>query len=37
VLYQQFLKIADVKKEVSEDDLNAMANEYKPKMETING
>jgi 2-isopropylmalate synthase len=37
ILYQDFLKIADVKKEVSEDDLTAMANEYKPKMETING
>src|SRR5678815_3521532 len=36
ILYEQFVKIADVKKEVDEDDLNAMANEYKPQMESIN-
>ncbi len=37
VLYEHFVKIADVKKEICEEDLNAMATEYKPKMETING
>ncbi|MEO7802743.1 MAG: 2-isopropylmalate synthase [Ginsengibacter sp.] len=37
VLYSQFLKIADIKKEVIEEDLNAMATNYKPVMETING
>ena len=35
-LYEQFVKVADVKKEICEDDLNAMANEYKPQMESIN-
>jgi 2-isopropylmalate synthase len=30
VLYQEFLKIADQKKEVVEDDLHAMAKAYKP-------
>jgi len=30
VLYQQFLKVADQKKEVVEDDLHQMAKEYKP-------
>jgi 2-isopropylmalate synthase len=30
VLYQQFLKIADQKKEVVEEDLHQMAKEYKP-------
>ncbi|MEO6328519.1 MAG: 2-isopropylmalate synthase [Ginsengibacter sp.] len=36
VLYESFVKVADIKKEICEDDLNAMANEYKPKMETVN-
>jgi 2-isopropylmalate synthase len=30
VLYQQFLKVADQKKEVVEEDLHRMAKEYKP-------
>jgi 2-isopropylmalate synthase len=30
VLYEQFLKIADQKKEVVEDDLHQMAKSYKP-------
>ena len=37
ILYEHFVKIADIKKEICEEDLNAMATEYKPKMETING
>ncbi len=37
VLYEHFVKVADVKKEICEDDLNTMANEYKPQMEVING
>ncbi|MEO6455942.1 MAG: 2-isopropylmalate synthase [Ginsengibacter sp.] len=37
VLYEYFVKVADVKKEICEDDLNAMAHEYKPQMEAING
>ena len=36
VLYEHFVKIADIKKEICEEDLNAMATEYKPKMEPIN-
>ncbi|MEP7258584.1 MAG: 2-isopropylmalate synthase [Flavitalea sp.] len=34
VLYEQFLKVADLKKEVMEDDLNVLAREY--KQQTIN-
>jgi 2-isopropylmalate synthase len=37
VLYEKFVKIADVKKEINEDDLNALAHIYKPEMETTNG
>jgi 2-isopropylmalate synthase len=37
ILYEQFVKIADVKKEVDEDDLNAIAHIYKPEMEITNG
>jgi 2-isopropylmalate synthase len=37
ILYEQFVKIADVKKEIDEDDLNALAHIYKPQMETANG
>ena len=36
ILYEHFVKIADIKKEICEEDLNAMATEYKPKMEPIN-
>lgn len=35
VLYSQFLKVADIKKEVVEEDLNTMATDYKPVMESI--
>lgn len=35
VLYSQFLKVADIKKEVVEEDLNKMAANYKPVMESI--
>lgn len=37
VLYESFVKVADAKKEICEDDLNAMAHEYKPAIEIING
>jgi 2-isopropylmalate synthase len=37
ILYEQFLKVADIKREIEEDDLNAIAHKYKPQMETING
>ena len=37
ILYEQFVKIADVKKEIDEDDLNALAHIYKPEMEIANG
>jgi 2-isopropylmalate synthase len=37
ILYEQFVKIADVKKEINEDDLNALAHIYKPEMEIANG
>ena len=36
-LYDQFLKIADLKKEVEESDLHSLAHLYKPKMEIANG
>jgi 2-isopropylmalate synthase len=36
-LYERFVKVADVKREICEEDLNAMAHEYKPKMEAVNG
>ncbi len=32
VLYKQFLQVADSKKEVVEEDLQAMANQYKPEL-----
>jgi 2-isopropylmalate synthase len=37
ILYEKFVKIADVKKEINEDDLNALAHIYKPEMEITNG
>lgn len=37
VLYSQFLQVADLKKEVVEEDLNNMAANYKPEMEVFNG
>jgi 2-isopropylmalate synthase len=33
VLYQEFLKVADVKKEVKDEDLSQLANEYQPQAE----
>jgi 2-isopropylmalate synthase len=33
VLYQEFLKVADVKKEVKDEDLLQLANEYQPQAE----
>ena len=32
-LYQEFLKVADVKKEVKDEDLTQLANEYVPQVE----
>src|SRR5687768_12926477 len=37
VLYEKFLKVADLKREILEDDLNALAHAYKPEMEVLNG
>ncbi|HUR11088.1 MAG TPA: hypothetical protein VM012_06950, partial [Flavitalea sp.] len=37
ILYEKFVKIADVKKEINEEDLNALAHIYKPEMEITNG
>ncbi len=33
VLYQEFLKVADVKKEVKDEDLSQLANQYQPQAE----
>ncbi|MGZ5247310.1 MAG: 2-isopropylmalate synthase [Flavitalea sp.] len=35
VLYDQFLKVADIKKEVLEEDLHAMAKAYQPEAATV--
>ncbi len=35
VLYQQFLQVADKKKEVEEEDLHAMAHAYKPEVSAV--
>ncbi|MBO9634620.1 MAG: 2-isopropylmalate synthase [Chitinophagaceae bacterium] len=35
VLYAQFLNVADGKKEVNDEDLHALANEYQPVAETV--
>ena len=35
VLYEQFLKVADSKKEVMENDLLALANQYQPEMASV--
>ena len=37
ILYEKFLKVADLKREIQEDDLNALAHAYKPEMEVLNG
>lgn len=37
ILYEHFVKAADLKKEICEADLSAMADEYKLQTETING
>ncbi len=37
ILYSRFLHIADIKREVVEEDLNEIALNYKPEMEVLNG
>ncbi len=37
ILYEKFLKVADLKREIQEEDLNALVHAYKPEMEMLNG
>ena len=37
ILYEKFLKVADLKREIQDDDLHGLAHAYKPEMEVLNG